>query len=215
MKLANIANIVVFPVCITKHTVLLFIHGETCIQKNYSNCKYSILTVQEALNIIWCSVTWFELSPKGQIWRERIMPLHSKWLSLSSVWKMPGLLKQTHWAAQRGTDRFQAIVIMASFHTDGEELNPCVSEALGRRNDIILGFAVSDEDADFGNAVSGPVFRLEAVFLYVAEGQTWKWHRRDASISAPPLSCLSVTVNHLQLHTEKKNTQVSLLIPLH
>lgn len=135
---------------------------------------------------------WFELSPKGQIWQERIMPLHSKWLSLSSVWKKPGLLMQTHWAAQRGTDRFQAIVIMASFHTDGEELNPCVSEALGRRNDIILGFAVSDEDADFGNAVSGPVFRLEAVFLYVAEGQTWKWHRRDASISAPPLSCLSV-----------------------
>lgn len=63
---------------------------------------------------------------------------------------------------------------MASFHTDGKQLNARVSEALGRRYDIILGFAVSDEDTDFGNATSGPVFRLEAVFLYVAEGQTWK-----------------------------------------
>lgn len=66
---------------------------------------------------------------------------------------------------------FQA-VIMAAFHTNSKELNASIPEALGRRYDIILGFAVGDEDANFGNAISGPRFRLEAVFQYVGEGET-------------------------------------------
>lgn len=58
-------------------------------------------------------------------------------------------------------------------HTNSKQFYPSILQALGRRNHIVLGLPISDEDSYFWNTRPGPRFYFEAVFQYKGESQTW------------------------------------------
>lgn len=56
--------------------------------------------------------------------------------------------------------------------TNGKELDASVPQALSRRDDIVLGFSIRDEDSNLGHSGPRARFRLETVLQDEIQSQT-------------------------------------------